>query len=228
MSHLIEIDNITVNYDHIEAISSLSLTVEKGDFIAIVGPNGGGKSTLIKAVLGLVKPSTGCVCYKCNNKGDKDLEIGYVPQISEINRSFPITVKEAVITGVLPKKLSLFHRYSKEDMEKVDSVLEKVGMLELKNRQIGELSGGEFKKVLIARSLLTDPDVLLLDEPNAMIDLKSQKQILELLKELSSSITIMMVTHSLESIKEYATKQYWVEKTITLVDDSFKGGAHHD
>lgn len=223
MSHLIEIDNITVNYDHIEAISSLSLTIEKGDFIAIVGPNGGGKSTLIKAVLGLVKPSTGCVCYKCNNKGDKDVKIGYVPQISEINRSFPITVKEAVITGVLPKKVSMFHRYSKEDYDQVDKVLNKVGLSHCKDRQIGELSGGEFKKVLIARSLLTDPDVLLLDEPNAMIDVKSQKQILELLKELSSTITIMMVTHRLDLVEEYATKQYWVEKGIRPVDS--KGGA---
>ena len=227
MSKLIEIENITVNYDHIEAINNLSLTVEKGDFIAIVGPNGGGKSTLIKAVLGLVKPKSGCVCYKCNNKGERDVKIGYVPQVSEINRRFPITVKEAVLTASLPEKVSLFHRYKKADYEAVDKVLEQVGLENHKDRQMDELSGGEFKKVLIARSLVTNPDILLLDEPNAMVDQKSQIQILELLKELSKTVTIMIVTHKLNQIKDYATKQYWVEKQITPLQDMFHQDSDH-
>ncbi len=219
MSTLIEIENITVNYDHIEAINNLSLTVEKGDFIAIVGPNGGGKTTLIRAVLGLVKPKSGCVCYKCNNKGERDVSIGYVPQVSEINRRFPITVQEAVLTASLPEKPSLFYRYKKADYEVVDRVLGQVGLKDHKNRLMDELSGGEFKKVLIARSLVTNPDILLLDEPNAMIDQKSQIQILELLKKLSSTVTIIIVTHKLNEIREYATKQYWLEKEISPVHD---------
>lgn len=221
MPTLIDIENLTVNYDHIEALRDLSLTVEKGDFIAIVGPNGGGKSTLIKSILGLVKPKSGCINYMCNSKGERIVKVGYVPQISAINNHYPITVEEAVLTATLPDKAKLFHRYKKVDHDAVYEVLAQVGLENHIYRQIDELSGGEFKKVLIARSLLTNPDVLLLDEPNAMVDQRSQKQILELLKELSKTVTIMIVTHKLNDVRGYATKQYWVEKTISPVSEKF-------
>ncbi len=218
---LIKIENLSVKYGAIEALRDLNFNILKGEFVGIVGPNGGGKSTLLKSIIKLVKPYKGSIKY-CNNNPNlkkSKMRIGYVPQISDINRIFPITVKEVVLTAKLPLRKSYFHRYTEEDIKDVEEILAKVNIEDIAERQISDLSGGEFQKMLIARALALNPQVLLLDEPTAMVDAKSQKQIYNLIKRISNEITIILVTHHVQDMIRYADKLIYLEKNIIAEGD---------
>lgn len=194
------INNLSVYYGQTPAITGVYLDVADGEYLGIIGPNGGGKSTLLKAILGLVSISSGTVqVYGDGNKKSRKL-IGYVPQFTSLDKQFPITLFEVVLSGCLKQGLSPFHRYTAKDKELASELLERVGLESLANRQISELSGGEFQKMLIARALAVNPKLLLLDEPTASVDAVSRDQIYGLLAELNKSMTIILVTHDLLAI----------------------------
>jgi len=216
---LIKMERIAVKYGYIEALRDLNLVVNEGEYIGIVGPNGGGKSTLLKTILGLVKAYAGSVTFKGTTLRKSNLRMGYVPQITEINRIFPITVKEVVLTSKIPLEKSWFHKYSEKDLSEVDEILKKVGINDISERQISDLSGGEFQKMLIARALALEPNVLLLDEPTAMIDVKSQKQIYTLIKKLSKERTVILVTHDVKEITKQVDRLIFLEKNILAEGD---------
>ena len=174
--------------------------MEYGEYLGIIGPNGGGKSTLLKAILGLVPPSSGTVQLFGNDAGDKRAMMGYVPQFAAMDKSFPITVIEVVLTGRLKSGLSLFFKFSSNDKKTAHELLDKVGIADLSDRRISELSGGEFQKMLIARALAVNPKLLLLDEPTASVDAGSRVQIYNLLDELNKEMTIILVTHDLLAV----------------------------
>lgn len=196
----VSIQNLSVFYGDNCALSDVCLDVEKGDYLGIIGPNGGGKTTLLKAVLGLVPISTGSIEIYGKKRGNTRRLVGYVPQITSVEKSFPITVHEVVMTGRLNPWLTIFHKYSARDCSNVDELLERVGILKLKNRLVSQLSGGEFQKMLIARALAVNPKLLLLDEPAASVDASSRSQIYELLGELNTDMTIILVTHDLVAV----------------------------
>jgi zinc transport system ATP-binding protein len=204
---IIKIKNITVRYGPNEALSDVSLTVNKGDYLAIIGPNGGGKSTLLKAILRLVAPQSGTIDVNSSN-------IGYVPQLSNADRSFPISVLEVVLTGYETGRTKLFRRYTDEQKAAAYEALKSVGLEKLSNRQVGALSGGEFQKMMLCRALISEPDILLLDEPTANIDPSSAKHIYTLLKELNQSKTIVMVTHDLFTVSRGITSLACLNKTL--------------
>ncbi len=196
----LQIENLSVYYGQTPAITGVCLDVLEGEYLGIIGPNGGGKSTLLKAILGLIPLSSGTVrIYGKEAKGNRTM-LGYVPQFSNVDKRFPITLGEVVLTGRMKAGLSPFFRYSKDDREAVSAILEKIGIAQLENRQISELSGGEFQKMLIARALAMKPKILLLDEPTASVDASSQDQIYELLEELNENMTIILVTHDLLAV----------------------------
>jgi zinc transport system ATP-binding protein len=211
---LIEVNDVFVSYGKIQALKSLTFTIEKGDYIGVIGPNGGGKSTLIKTILGLVKTNQGSISYLGQPYKKSKIKMGYVPQINDINRYFPITVKEVVLTGKLSTELIPLFKYTKNNLLEVKDILELVGLGDLGDRQISDLSGGEFQKMLIARALIIKPDILLLDEPTAMIDILSQKQILNLLKKLSKDVTILLVTHQIQAITKHVKKLMFLNKNV--------------
>jgi len=196
----VHIENLSVYYGQTPAIAGVCLDVEEGEYLGVIGPNGGGKSTLLKAVLGLVPLSSGTVRIFGNPPGSNRAVTGYVPQFAVMDKSFPITVNEVVLTGRLKPGLSPFFRFSAEDKKIAHELLERVGIAELAKRQISELSGGEFQKMLIARALALNPKLLLLDEPTASVDAGSRVQIYNLLGELSKNMTIILVTHDLLAI----------------------------
>lgn len=196
----IKITGLSVLYDEIEALKDISLEVEEGDYLAIMGPNGGGKSTLLKAILGLSSIDKGDIKIFGESIRKNRHLIGYVPQISQVDKGFPITLREVVLLGTLDRGLSPFHKYSSEDIKRADKFIELVGLKGLENRRLNKLSGGEFQKVLIARALITNPKILLLDEPTASIDAKSSQEIYKLLGELNKDITILLVTHNVLAI----------------------------
>lgn len=196
----IHIENLSVYYGQTPAVAGVCLDVSEGEYLGIIGPNGSGKSTLLKAVLGLVPISSGTVKIFGNNIEKKSTLIGYVPQFSDLDKRFPITLLEVVLTGCLKQGVSLFYRYTTKDKETAHDLLEKVGIARLAKRQISELSGGEFQKMLIARALAVNPKLLLLDEPTASVDAMSRDQIYGLLAELNKSMTIVLVTHDLLAV----------------------------
>ncbi len=212
----LSVENLTVSYSKVEAINEITLFAEKGDFLCILGPNGGGKTTLLSTVLGLLKPDSGEILFNGKSKNSKAVKIGYVPQTAMLDRSFPISVLETVLTGMLGSGIHPFHRFSSREKEKAITYLSLVGLADYSKRQIGELSGGEFQRLLIARALASNPEILLLDEPTANVDAYSRDKIFSLLYKLKNKgITVITVTHDLKAASENATK-------IALIDRKLK------
>ncbi|WP_071396315.1 metal ABC transporter ATP-binding protein [Bacillus tuaregi] len=204
METVIEISDLTVYYDDVLALDNISLTVNKGDFLTIIGPNGGGKSTLLKVILGIIEPTSGRINIKGTTGSKEDGVIGYIPQFSQFDRSFPISVVEVVLMGRLTKKSGFFHKFSQEDLNVANNILLKLDLFDLKNRQIGQLSGGQLQRVMLARALAGNPEILILDEPTASVDSESKTMIYELLKELNNEKTIVLVTHDTNVIASYS------------------------
>ena len=198
--NILEIKNLSFRYDKQIVLENINLTVKKGDFLSIIGPNGGGKSTLLKLITSILKPTKGEV--KLYEK-----DIGYVPQNTNININFPITVKEVVSLGFQNNKIN---------RKKVENALKKVDMLNYQDKKIGNLSGGQRQRVFIARALFNNPKLLILDEPTASIDVKGQEEIYKLLKELNSDKTIIVVSHDISVILKYATKVAYINKNIYI------------
>lgn len=205
MEDVIDLKDVWVSYDSVHVLESVTLTVKDKDFLAIIGPNGGGKSTLLKVILGLIKPDRGTVKLLGGEPKKMRKYVGYVPQYHSSNLDFPITVSDVVLMGRLSHK-GPFQRYNAEDCKAANEALETVGMLEFKERQIGELSGGQKQRVFIARSLVTKPKLLILDEPSTGIDSRMQKEFYELLNRLKSEIAIIMVTHDISAVSVYVDK----------------------
>jgi zinc transport system ATP-binding protein len=206
MEPAIYIDNLSVYYDELPALTNVSLEVKQGDFLGIMGPNGGGKSTLLKAILGLIPITTGSIKIFGQVAKKNRTALGYVPQFATMDRKFPISAWEVVLTGRLKQELSFFMKYSKEDKEIAYEQLKRVGIEHLAKRQISELSGGEFQRLLIARALAVHPKLLLLDEPTASVYVSSREQIYRLLAELNKELTIVLVTHDLLAISSEVKK----------------------
>lgn len=206
METAIHIDNLTVYYGETPAIKNVCMDVNQGEFLGIIGPNGGGKSTLLKAILGLTPITNGKIQIYGKKLNKNRASVGYVPQFATMDRRFPISALEVVLTGRIKPGLSPFMKYSNTDKEIVYEQLKRVGIERLANRQISALSGGEFQRLLFARALTINPEILLLDEPTASVDASSRDQIYHLLEELNKEMTIVLVTHDLLAISSKVRK----------------------
>lgn len=201
MTEALKITDLSVSYGDVDAIQDINLTVSEGEYLGIIGPNGGGKTTLISAVTGLIRPDSGSVRIFGEEGRAARSNIGYVPQNSKVSRDFPITVSETVMTAFLKGGAHPFRRFDSSDRKKALSYLEKLGLLELSERNVSALSGGEFQRLLIARALAGEPRLLVLDEPVSNVDPKSREVIYSLLESLNKEgQTILMVTHDLFAI----------------------------
>lgn len=210
----VHIDNLSVYYGNTPALSNICLDVNDKEYLGIIGPNGGGKSTLLKAILGIVHADSGTVQIYGNHQRKSRGQVGYVPQFASLDKKFPITLLEVVLMGRLKAGLSPFFNYTSKDKETAYALLEKVGITELANRQISQLSGGEFQKMLIARALAVNPKLLLLDEPTASVDANSREQIYSLLAELNKDMTIILVTHDLLAISSRVHRLACLNRTL--------------
>ncbi len=210
----IDIKNLTFFYEKDIVLEDINLNVKDGEFLAIIGPNGGGKSTLLKLILGIEKNRSGTIKV-FDKKPSKNLtKVGYVPQNTNVNIDFPIKVIEVVMMGHVGHKRPLIG-YKKGEIECALASLEQVGMQKYAKNKIGSLSGGQRQRVMIARALCSHPKIVLLDEPTSNIDIVGQKEIYALLKELNRHITIVVVSHDLSIVSEYATSVLHVSKKAT-------------
>ena len=205
---LIDVRNVTLKYDNNIALKNISFSVDKKEFIGVLGPNGAGKSSLFKVILGILKPQNGEV------RISEKTNISYVSQSVSFDKSFPIKVIDVVMMGFLEKKIKFLRGYSRKENDKAYSVMKKLGIIDLKDRQIGELSGGQLQKVLIARALVSDPHVILLDEPTASLDTDAKTEIFELLKELNSNMAIILVSHNLNMVCKYIDKALIIDREM--------------
>ncbi|AAM73321.1 MAG TPA: ABC transporter ATP-binding protein [Chlorobaculum sp.] len=212
---LIVCEQLCVNLGGAKILQGLSLSVYEGDFLAVLGPNGGGKTTLLKVILGLVKPTTGTVRVFGKEPGYASRRIGYVPQRLDFDRTFPISAMEVVLMGRLSRK-RLLQRYGHEDRRKALEALETTGLAELAQRRIGALSGGELQRVLIARALAGEPELLLLDEPTASVDPDMKTTIYDLLDQLKKSHTIVLVTHDTGTIGRHVSRIACLNCTLDM------------
>lgn len=200
--YAIEIENLWAGYDQEAVLEDVCLTVEEGGFLAIIGPNGGGKTTLLKVILGLLEPMRGRVRLFGQDVRRGRHWVGYVPQRVEMDQAFPICVWEVAMMGRLGRR-GLFHRYTAQDARAVERALRDVEMWDLRDRPIGELSGGQKQRVYLARALAAEPRLLLLDEPTASIDPQVRMHIYELLRALNERVTIVLITHDVGVISAY-------------------------
>lgn len=214
----ITIRDLSFRYGKTRVLENIDLEVADKSFLALIGPNGGGKTTLLKLMSGLLKPSNGSVKVHGGSPESMYAKIGYVPQDTNMNSDFPITALEIVLMGHECEKRPLFG-YGRHEVHCAEKALEHVNMLEYKDSRIGDLSGGQRQRVLIARALCAhNTEILFLDEPTSSLDVTGQQQIYELLKQLNAQMTIVVVSHDLEVILDYASQVGYINHSLTLHD----------
>ncbi len=228
MEKAISVSGLTVSYSGQEAVNDINITVNKGEFLGLIGPNGGGKTTVLSSILGLTEKNSGTI--KILGRAIKDGRrlIGYVPQTSAVDRDFPITVMETVLSAFLNSGLHPFKRFNPLEKAKAAETLGILGLSGMENKPIKALSGGEFQKLLIARALVSNPDILLLDEPVSNIDDSSRNEIYSILKELNGKgKTIIMVTHDMQNLDSLFSRLIYINRTVLFdgsPSDYQKGG----
>jgi zinc transport system ATP-binding protein len=221
---IVEIDHISYRYEREQVLEDIHLSIPRGAYLAIVGPNGSGKSTLIKLLLGLLKPQKGKILL-FGEEIDKFKDwqkVGYVSQkANSFNSGFPATVYEVVASG-LTKKLGLFRFLKKEDKQKIMEAVASVDMLPFLNRNIGELSGGQQQRIFIARALVSNPELLILDEPTVGVDAQNVKNFYDMLEDLNkkSGISLLLVTHDISAISDKVTHVACLNKYLHFHGDS--------
>lgn len=204
---IISLRDVTMQWDARPVLESVNLDISRGDFMAITGPNGGGKSTLLRIILRLLKPTAGTVSYHdAEGKTVNRLPIGYLPQKNHIDSRFPITVREVVESGLLCK--------STGSKELVDNTLEMIGLTGHADATIGSLSGGQLQRTLLGRAIISSPGILVLDEPMSYLDRSFEHHTYELLRSLSTTATILLVTHDYDSVQPLATRHVTVDCTV--------------
>lgn len=205
-------EHLCFKYDTAEVLTDISFSVNEGDFLGIIGPNGGGKTTLLQLLIGFLPPTKGKLKIYGLDPIDAQKYMAYVPQNMRFDKHFPISVMELVLGGRL-SHLPWYGIYRKKDEEIASQALELVGMHSLKNRPFGTLSGGQQQRCLIARALATEPKILFLDEPTANVDPHAEHEILKLLQSLKGIMTLLMVTHNLQTAIDHVDRVLCVQQT---------------
>lgn len=214
---IIEIKNLTAGYEDRTVLRNVNLVVNKHDFVGIIGPNGGGKTTLVKCILGLLKPISGEVLYKGDSQ--PQFSIGYLPQSNSIDRKFPITVEEVILSGLSSQK-SLTSRFNAAHREKARQVIQRMGLEGLQHRAIGKLSGGQLQRTLMGRAIISDPALVVLDEPSTYIDKRFEARLYEILAEINHNCAIILVSHDIGTVLQQVKSIACVNETLHYHPDT--------
>lgn len=199
MNKILEIKDISVGYETGKPIlKKVNLSVYENDFLGIIGPNGGGKTTLLKTILGLIKPSEGSVKFYKNNTESK-INLGYLPQINKIDKKFPISVFDVILSGLTAKR-KLFSYYTEDQKNKAREIAGLMGLSAFLERPIGNLSGGQLQRTLLGRAIVDDPDLLILDEPSSYVDKRFETDFYKILEEINKNTAIILVSHDVGTV----------------------------
>ena len=220
MNHpLIQITDLSASYDNKTVLSHINLTVYEQDFLGVIGPNGGGKTTLVKTILGLHQPDKGQIRFFQDGKETEEINMGYLPQYNSIDKKFPISVYEVVLSG-LSKQKSLFKRYTRKRHEQVRRIIAQMGLEGYENRAIGQLSGGQLQRAMLGRALVSNPEVIILDEPNTYIDKRFEAKLYELLEEINQERAIILVSHDIGTVLQNVKTIACVNETLDYHPDT--------
>jgi zinc transport system ATP-binding protein len=211
MSTLFTIESLTAGYENKVVLRDISMTVDENDFIGIIGPNGGGKTTLLRVILGLLKPFSGRVDYSPGNL--RYNQIGYMPQVAQGDTLFPVTVEDVVLSGMMLNKTAT-GRMGREEKKKASAVMDELGLSPLAHQALNELSGGQLQRVYLARAVTGSPRLLLLDEPATFVDNSFEADFYDKLKSLNSRMAIMMVSHDVGTISAWVKSFACVNGTL--------------
>lgn len=207
---IIAIENLWLSFADKSVLEDINLDIFQGDFLLVSGPNGGGKTSLLRTILGLQKPTRGAVCFFQDGRQVPSLDIGYLPQKNSIDSRFPITVEEVVASGLMGRK-----QPKTVQKREVEHMLELMGITALREKPIGVLSGGQLQRALFGRALISRPEMLILDEPSSYIDRQFEVRMVEILRELSSrGTTIMMVSHEIEPFITLSNRNLYIDHTL--------------
>ena len=209
----IRLSDATAGYDGRAQIRDVNLNLGSGDFAGVTGPNGGGKTTLVRVMLGLLKPMAGTVSYSLDGRKVERLRMGYLPQYSAIDKDFPISVEQTVLSG-LNSEAGLFGRISEQLRKRAHETIKEMGLNGMEHRQIKALSGGELQRVLLARAMVSRPEVLILDEPDTYIDDHSERLMHDTLQRISRNCCVVMVSHDLQLVESLANVMIKVDETV--------------
>lgn len=216
-SPIIQLSGIRVDYEEKTVLRDIDLTVYTRDFLGIIGPNGGGKTTLVKTILGLKKTSKGSITFFHDGVPVPSIRMGYLPQYNKIDKNFPISVYEVILSGL---KKSVWRPYSRLQHEMVRQMLQRMGLEGLEHRAIGSLSGGQLQRALLGRAIISQPDVVILDEPNTYIDKRFETQLYHLLEEINHDSAIILVSHDLGSVLQNVRTIACVNETLDYHPDT--------
>jgi len=207
---MIELDGVWVTYDTHTVLRDVCFSVDEGDFIAITGPNGGGKTTMLRVILGLLRPSRGRVVYRAQGREVNELSIGYLPQKNMIDSRFPISVEEVVASGLLSQKKLTTDQRNRE----ITETIKLMGLSEQAHMPIGNLSGGQLQRALLGRAIISHPRVLVLDEPLSYVDKRFEHHIYDIVSELAQNTTILLVSHEMSTIATMANRHLIVDHAL--------------
>ena len=216
---IIQLNHICAAYERKKVLEDINLTVYEKDFLGVIGPNGGGKTTLIKIILGLLHPISGDIRFYHEGKEVQEISMGYLPQYNSIDRKFPITVEEVILSGLSIQK-SLTSRFTPEQREKGKQIIARMGLEGLEHRAIGQLSGGQLQRALLGRAIISDPSVLILDEPSTYIDKRFEARLYELLAEINHDCAIILVSHDIGTVLQQVKSIACVNETLDYHPDT--------
>ena len=216
---ILQMTGITAAYDNKTVLENINLTVFERDFLGVIGPNGGGKTTLIKVMLGLLNPTAGKVTFYQEGKEVPEISMGYLPQYNSIDKKFPISVYEVVLSG-LNRQKSLFRSFSPAQHEQVKQVIARMGLEGLEERAIGALSGGQLQRALLGRAIISDPEVVILDEPSTYIDKRFEARLYQLLAEINKDCAIILVSHDIGTVLQQVKSIACVNETLDYHPDT--------
>jgi zinc transport system ATP-binding protein len=219
MQPIIKIKDLAASYDQKQVLTDINLEVCNNDFLGLIGPNGGGKTTLIKCILGLKAYDRGNISYFKNGNAVKNIKMGYLPQYNLIDRKFPISVREVILSG-LRRERGLILRHNKQEIQHAQLIIERMGLETLEDRPIGQLSGGQLQRALLGRAIISDPEVLILDEPNTYIDKRFQDKLYDLLEDIQKECAIILVSHDISTVLKKVQKVAYVNQTLKYYPDA--------
>ncbi len=219
-SPIIEVNDVWVRIDGQTILEGVNLAIYPNEFYAIIGPNGGGKTTLLRVILGLIRPTRGEVRIMGGTPAEMRGRLGYVPQFRTYDFQYPITVMEMVLSGRLGHVDGIIKRYGREDVMLAERAMETMGIADLANREIRALSGGEQQRAIIARALVGEPNALLLDEPTVYVDAPTELQFFEILNRLRRTMAIVLVTHDIGAISTHVTRVACLNRRLYTHDTS--------
>lgn len=219
MNKIIEVSSLEASYGEKKVLTNVNLTIREKDYLGIIGPNGGGKTTFVRCLLGLKSDYSGSIKFFHEGVASDHIEMGYLPQYNAIDKSFPISVREVVLSG-MNRRRPIIGGYSRQQKERADEIIEEMGLQGFADRQIGALSGGQIQRALLGRAIISNPEVVILDEPSTYIDKYYETKLYELLDKINQHCAIILVSHDIGTVLQNVKSIACINGTLDYHEDT--------